>query len=83
MTTIREALQRAGLLVSQPVPSETWDCLKPRFAAVQIANHKRCGRCHAVKPFDAFHVQSHTSTGRHTVCRSCRSEMRLQRKAAA
>ncbi len=88
MNAMKQALIRAHrecpeFPVERPKPREAFWCLEKRLPSVPATGHKRCGRCHAVKPFDAFHVQSNTSTGRNSYCKACRSEMHLQRKAAA
>ena len=40
MTAIREALIAAGLPVVRPIPSETWECLRPRPNYIPAANRK-------------------------------------------
>ncbi len=87
MNAIRKALIRVhrecpDFPVDRPKPSDVFWSLKVRSNQQVGPFHKRCGHCHAVKPFDAFHRDSHAPTGRQSMCRMCRSVYLKQGRAA-
>lgn len=64
----------------------TWgiDRDKPRMLVwlgqEDVPNAQACGRCGEILPFDAFHRNRSTKTGRSGVCRPCASSARAERE---
>jgi hypothetical protein len=52
-----KAAESRALLRAQPVPP----------------GHKRCGKCHEVKPFEDFNLRRSSPDGRQSYCRACYS----------
>lgn len=63
--------------------SDVFWCLEDRSKQQVGRLHLRCTKCHTIKPFEAFHVNNQTRSGRASWCKACRSVDMKQRKAAA
>ena len=81
MTAIREALEAAGIPFERPIPSKTYDCLKPRFFHNTSGNprrfddtHKWCSRCEQWLTHDWFTKDASTASGLSAYCRPCRQQ---------
>lgn len=94
MASMRAALIAAGLPANRPIPSRTWDCLKPRRprrgrgARGYTDTHKWCPRCGQWLEHRLFNRDRRSASGLTTYCKSCRSDLwheqkrRMPRQAA-
>lgn len=75
MSALADALRAAGLPLDPP-----------RMTDVLLASprtHKRCGKCGAVKPLDAFYRHPSCWLGRQSQCITCMLAYDAERRKAA
>lgn len=95
MSAIREALEAAGIPFERPKPSETYECLKVRYARqpafrpgerAGLSSHRRitkthkwCPMCEQWLALDSFSRSESQPNGYRSYCRPCENAYNARR----